>query len=116
VTLAATSAQSLGLALHELATNAVKYGALSQAAGGLDVVWRIENEGKERWVVLEWKERGISLPGGVRPTRKGYGSQLIERALPYQLGARTELQFRSDGVRCAISVPLKADEGEALHA
>jgi PAS domain S-box-containing protein len=110
--LPATSAQALALAVHELATNAVKYGALKQPSGRLDLAWHIEEgNGKERRVVLDWRETGVVMPeGGSRPTRKGFGRELIERALPYQLKAETRLEFGTDGVRCRI-VAMVQHEG-----
>jgi PAS domain S-box-containing protein len=105
-----SSAQALGLALHELATNALKYGALNQPEGRLTVVWRVDRDADERRVVLEWREDGVKVPDGATPRRKGYGSELIEQALPYQLKAKTQLEFGADGVRCVIAVPI-ADEG-----
>ncbi|MDB5700274.1 MAG: sensor histidine kinase protein [Sphingomonadales bacterium] len=116
VNLPAISAQALGLALHELATNAVKYGALAQSGGRLSVTWRVETEAAKPVVALEWKESSVSMPIGVAPRRKGYGSELIERALPYQLSARTRLEFRHDGVRCEIRVPITTQQLEASHA
>ncbi|MDQ0995221.1 PAS domain S-box-containing protein [Phyllobacterium ifriqiyense] len=101
VALPAASAQALGLALHELATNAVKHGALAQDGGKLDVVWRVLPDGR---VTLEWIERDVNMQNVAQPKRKGYGSELIERALPYQLNAETRLEFSPDGVRCAITV------------
>jgi PAS domain S-box-containing protein len=115
VGLPAFSAQAIGLAVHELATNAVKHGALSQASGRLEVSWRDETEGGERRVVLVWQESGVSLPAE-RPRRKGYGWELIERALPYQLGARTQLVLGPDGLRCSIMVPLKDAAPEQANA
>ncbi len=107
-TLPASSAQTLALAIHELATNAVKYGALNQAAGRLDVSWKIENiKGASRRVVLDWRESGVDMPH--RNGRKGYGSELIERALPYQLKAQTDLQFGPDGVRCRIATEIEPE-------
>ena len=103
--LPAAAAQALGLALHELATNAVKYGALARDNGGLAVTWQIDKHGSERIIVLSWKETGVSLSG--TPERSGYGRELIERALPYQLGAETRLDFEPDGVHCTIAVPLQ---------
>jgi PAS domain S-box-containing protein len=113
--LPANSAQAIGLALHELATNAIKYGALGQPNARLEVLWREEGEGGARRVVLDWLESGVLMPEGGRPTRKGYGSQLIERALPYQLGAKTALEFATDGVRCKIVVPLSGGTKETRH-
>jgi PAS domain S-box-containing protein len=99
-------AQPLALALHELATNAVKYGALKHPSGHLSVTWCVRGVGDDEYVALEWAESGVPMTRPGRPRRKGYGSELIERALPYQLGARTRLDFDSDGVRCRIDVPV----------
>jgi PAS domain S-box-containing protein len=114
VALPAGSAQTLALALHELATNAIKYGALKQLAGRLAVTWAVEGDGRR--VLLEWRETGVlSVAEDTLPRRKGYGSELIERALPYQLGAETRLEFGVDGVHCAIVVPVEAGREEARH-
>ena len=107
VSLPATAAQALALALHELATNAVKYGALSQPGGKLDVRWEVKDRKPTSEVALKWQEAGISIAKA--PERKGYGRELIERALPYQLNAKTELEFTADGVRCEIIVPVSAE-------
>jgi PAS domain S-box-containing protein len=109
------SAQLVALAVHELATNAVKYGALGQPRGRLIVRWDIEKDSPKPCASLEWRESGVVMPEGGR-TRKGYGSELIERALPFQLGAKTKLDFRPDGLLCEISVPVttpgeKRDDG-----
>ena len=109
VALPATSAQALGLAIHELATNAVKYGALAQPEGKLKVSWNVETREAERRVVFEWTESGVKMPDDVPPKRRGYGSELIERALPYQLRAKTDFQFGPDGVRCAIVAPVRGE-------
>ena len=109
-------AQALGLGLHELATNAVKYGALSQPAGRLEVRWRVEPHGRRDRVVLEWQESDVDLPEPGALTRKGYGRDLIERALPYQLGARTSLAIGSGGVRCVIVVELDRDAAAVPNA
>lgn len=109
VELPATSAQAVALALHELATNAVKHGALSNASGRLAVTWQLDESGPERRVTLQWHESGVQMPAGGTPPRRGYGSELIERALPYQLRAETRLEFGPDGVRCMLSIPITAD-------
>ena len=113
VALPAGSAQTLALALHELATNAVKYGALDRPAGKLAVTWAVEGSGRR--VLLEWRESGVPMAEDARPGRKGYGSELIERALPYQLGAETKLEFGADGVRCAIVVPVETQRAGTKH-
>lgn len=95
-------AETLALALHELATNAVKHGAMSAESGNLSVKWICPSNG-ERW--FEWLEIGV--PNSVLPTRKrGYGRELIEVALPYALGAQTRLDLDEPGmVRCFIALP-----------
>jgi PAS domain S-box-containing protein len=107
VELAPNAAQALALALHELATNAVKYGALRHS-GELEVKWDLrENNGDSR-VRLEWRESNVPLPKGPAASgRKGYGRELIERALPYQLDAVTNFELAADGVRCSVEIPLE---------
>jgi PAS domain S-box-containing protein len=108
--LPASAAQVLALAVHELATNAVKYGALVQPTGRLTVTWEITKERGEPKAALQWRESGVPLGEG-RPNRKGYGSELIENALPYQLEAETDLAYGPDGVICSIVVPVRLSEG-----
>ena len=97
--------QALALALHELATNAAKYGALKQDGGHLEVRWRLEGQAPDGpRVVLDWQESGVVMPA--EPPRRGYGRQLIERALALTLGTGAELTFGADGVACRIVIPL----------
>jgi PAS domain S-box-containing protein len=97
--------QPLALALHELATNAAKYGAIAQPGGRLSVSWCFKTmQGKEH-LLLEWRETGVMMPPAGSPPRQGFGTQLITRALPYQLRARTDLHFTRDGVCCRITLP-----------
>lgn len=93
------------LALHELTTNAVKYGALSEPNGRLAVRWRRVNTAKGRQLVLEWRETGVRALD-LSPSRSGFGRELIERGLPYELGASTSLEFTRGGVRASIELPL----------
>ena len=104
--------QAVALALHELATNAVKYGALAQSSGRLSVTWRVEESGGDARLVIDWRESGVSMPSGP-PARRGYGTELITVALPYQLDAETALEFAPGGVRCRIALPAGAFRGEA---
>jgi two-component system CheB/CheR fusion protein len=105
IRLRAKAADSIGLAVHELATNAVKYGALSGNGGHIDVSWRVTGTDGDRKLRLEWRESGIRI-AGVAPRRHGFGSELIERTLRYELDAETELEFTPGGIRCVIEVPL----------
>jgi two-component system CheB/CheR fusion protein len=104
---------SMGLAIHELATNAVKYGAFASRKGSLKIVWSVQDKGGGARLSLEWQESGVALLA-TNPSRRGFGRELIEQALPYQLGATTALDFLPGGVRCSINTPLAAlDEDSA---
>src|SRR5215475_8162361 len=98
--------QTLAMALHELTTNAVKYGALKQPNGHLTIRWRQESSEKtgEPWLHIDWKESGVEMPTSVGGT--GQGRELIEQALPFQFGARTTFALEADGVHCTISLPV----------
>src|SRR6185503_11003386 len=104
----------LALAIHELLTNAIKYGALAIRSGPLSVTWHIEAEAPPaRRLVLDWVECGIAVQAQ-ESRRSGYGRMLIEQALPYSLAAETKFELGSDGLRCRISLPLASnDAGEA---
>lgn len=104
------SVQTLALAVHELATNALKYGALYGPEGRLAVKWRVfaEDRGEPR-LALEWRESDLDLSNRFSNTaKKGFGRHLIEDALPYQLDATTRFELGKDGVRCQIELPLTA--------
>ncbi|WP_279480743.1 sensor histidine kinase [Aureimonas sp. SK2] len=108
VRLRSATVQTFALAIHELATNAVKYGALSGDAGRLAVRWRLgEPEGGPRRLCVEWIESGTAPPPPVPAAPgRGYGRELIEKALPYQMKARTRYEIGPEGVRCTIDVPV----------
>ncbi|SAL88745.1 chemotaxis protein [Caballeronia arvi] len=97
--------QMIALVLHELTTNAVKYGALKDDAARLEVRWKVEPNGHDAAsLVIDWIESGVSVPPDSSKT--GFGRQLIEKALRFTLRARTKLVFGSDGVSCHIEIPL----------
>jgi len=98
-------AEPLALALHELASNAVRHGALATQAGQLFVSWRIEGAGVNRRLLIDWRESGVALPEGAR-CHKGYGREVIEGALAFALGGETQLRFEADGLACRIALPL----------
>ncbi|WP_456711160.1 PAS domain-containing protein [Bradyrhizobium sp. USDA 4353] len=109
VRLRSSTVQTLAMALHELATNAVKYGALAQPSGHLAVSWSLERHSADEtpWLHIDWRESGVDMPPpGAMPGGTGQGRELIEQALPYQLSARTSYTFAPDGVRCTISIPV----------
>ncbi|HEX5991075.1 MAG TPA: PAS domain-containing protein, partial [Thermomicrobiales bacterium] len=102
------AAETVGLAIHELTTNAVKHGALSREKGRVIVEWAFENVGEERRLVFHWTETGMKL-SGQEPARRGFGAELIERTLAYDLGGQARLEFTPEGLRCTISLPAGDD-------
>jgi two-component sensor histidine kinase len=108
VRLQAKAAETLALALHELATNAVKYGALAMPGGRIRIAWRKEVEREDPHVRLEWVETGVEMEFRP-PAHRGFGRDLIERTVPYELRGSSTLAFSPDGVRCAIDIPLTPD-------
>jgi PAS domain S-box-containing protein len=102
--------EMFALALHELLTNAIKYGAFASETGRLSVTWRIEGMPPDQRLVLEWIERGISAVPAADPNRSGFGRTLIEQALPYSLSAETKFTLGPDRVHCRISLPLTPDD------
>ena len=97
-------AQALGMAFHELATNASKYGALAYEDARLSVNWRTNDaEGSEE-VLIVWRESGV--PIAEKPTRRGFGSETIERSLPFMLGGEAHVEYHGDGVECTIRFPF----------
>ena len=113
VDLSPEHAQTLGLALHELATNAVKYGALKGEVGQVEIAWATENHQQGgRTLVLNWQESGLAAPPD--SSRRGFGRHLIERALAYTMRAKTEFLFREDGITCRIVVPLGSGQRDPV--
>jgi PAS domain S-box-containing protein len=107
VLLGAKPALALALALHELATNAAKYGALSLAEGRVDLRWHVMNEPAEPRFCLTWSERD-GPPILAPPERKGFGSRLIERSFAAEVGGGVTLTFAPTGLICRLEAPLAA--------
>ncbi|MBP28902.1 PAS domain-containing protein [Methylobacterium sp.] len=106
VYLTARQAQNFALALHELTTNAVKYGALKDDVGRLAVTWNVVLDRRERRrLALAWVESGVAIDLE-KITRRGYGSELIQEAVAYALQAKVDYALDEDGVRCRIELPI----------
>lgn len=103
VTLSPRAALLLSMILHELATNAVKYGALSNDAGKVSVSWSTDSGGER--LKLTWEERGG--PRVAAPDQKGLGSRLIEQALSQQLGGSATVQYPPSGIICTLDCPTQ---------
>lgn len=108
VRLKASTAVAVAMALHELATNAAKYGALTGEEGHVDILWHLDGEGEDRRLKLFWTESGG--PPVTKPTHKGFGSRMIERALAAELRGTVEVAYESSGVICTIDAPMPSGE------
>jgi two-component sensor histidine kinase len=102
VELAPNDALSLGLALHELATNASKYGALSVPGGRVSVQWSLIEDNLAR---IDWGESGGPQVAAKRP--RGFGTDLIEKIVAHELRNPVDLTFAPEGVRCTLKVPVR---------
>ena len=94
----------LHLALHELLTNAVAHGALSNADGDVALRWNVDMGAAKRKLILTWRERGG--PKVSPPTSRGMGMRLIEQGLPHALDGQGKADFASEGFRLEITAPL----------
>lgn len=110
VELSEATAVLLTLALHELGTNAMKYGALSDTGGLVRIEWRTEMVDDTEWLHLLWKESGVPI-ASVAPRAAGLGTELIQRRIAYELRGRGALEFQPGGVSCTIEVPLHRSKG-----
>jgi two-component system CheB/CheR fusion protein len=97
------AAVPMAMVLNELATNAVKYGALSNQSGRLQGTWRLDGSAGDQWVRLQWIE--TDGPPVTPPSRHGFGSSLIERSITHQLGGTATPEFRTEGLYYEIAFP-----------
>jgi two-component system CheB/CheR fusion protein len=100
-----TAAEMMAVAFHELATNAVKYGALATPDGHIDVGWRVDSKRAGRQLTLRWREDGVRLERTV--DHRGFGTELVEEGLPYTFGGAARLHYRQDGLECVMQFPLR---------
>jgi PAS domain S-box-containing protein len=101
----------LGMAFHELATNAVKYGALSNPSGWVQVDWAIQEQGHEAMLTLEWCE--LEGPVIEMQPRPGFGSRLLRQTITRELAGHLDIRFEREGVRCTMVVPIGPAEQQA---
>jgi two-component sensor histidine kinase len=104
VKLTAEAGQAVAMVLHELTTNAAKYGALSTREGRVSVrwYWPLNGNAHDR-LVIEWMESGG--PSVKAPSRSGFGTSVIGDLIPYELGGTVDLAFACDGLRCRLEIP-----------
>ena len=113
IKLPSTIALPLGMAIHEMTTNAVKYGSLSVLGGSLTVTWVLTGPEDGCELTIEWVERDGPLVHP--PTRRGFGSQLLERVLNSQIGARAAIAYDPEGLRAHIVVPISSGSERRLR-
>ncbi|AZS21562.1 histidine kinase [Caulobacter sp. FWC26] len=104
VGLAPQTAVTMAMAVHELLTNALKYGALSRDTGEVEVTWKLQKNGGSRRLRWVWRERGG--PPVKTPTRRGFGSRLLESAMAAEGHGRADLAFNPDGLVCTLTADL----------
>lgn len=114
VKLTSKASLTLALAVHELATNAAKYGCLSVAEGQLHVSWSVTGEASAPQLSIKWLEMGG--PAVKVPSRRGFGTKLIEVSLVRGLGAKVDRVFDPTGVSCSIVIPFVSDVGSVRSA
>ncbi|KRB49240.1 hypothetical protein ASE04_18910 [Rhizobium sp. Root708] len=115
VTLSPKAAETMTLAIHELATNARKYGALSTSEGVVRVRWKIIDKQGARWLSFDWNESGAparTAPSSIK--RVGFGSELIEGRIPYELKGHGKIVIEDGGAQCHLEFPLQ-DGGSVLE-
>jgi PAS domain S-box-containing protein len=101
------TAGSLALAFHELATNAMKYGALTTAAGSVSIHWSLARVGPGQHFALEWMEHGG--PPVIPPGNEGFGGKVIRHAVAHEANGRIALDYAPEGLRCAIAFDIPED-------
>ena len=104
VVLSAEAGQTLAMVLHELVTNAAKFGALSIASGCVSVRWNLRHNGDaESLLCIDWEENGG--PRVTPPTRSGFGTSVVRELVPYELSGTADLMHLPEGVCCKLEIP-----------
>jgi two-component sensor histidine kinase len=113
VILKAEAGQAMGMVLHELATNAAKYGALSTQNGRVSIRWRQRQNGHPRpSLLLDWQE--VGGPSVVTPKNPGFGTTTIRDLIPYEFGATVDLEFAAAGVHCRLPAGWLVHNGDPV--
>jgi PAS domain S-box-containing protein len=115
VMLSAEASQTMAMVLHELVTNAAKYGSLSTASGRVSIRWRLPRNGRgSDRLVLTWRE--IGGPVVVAPSKVSYGVQVVRELIPYELGGTVDYLLSPEGAQCQMAIPLAGLRGGRSHA
>jgi len=106
LTLPPKAAEVLTLAVHELATNALKHGALATSDGRVEASWDVTARGDQQWITFNWREFLPSPLSSPSPCKNGFGRELIERRIPYDLHGKSTLNLGPWGATCVLEFPL----------
>jgi two-component sensor histidine kinase len=106
VRLRGRTAEVLTLAFHELATNAVKFGALSHPMGKIQIEWWFQTQAKGKTVHLAWSESGVPVVS-IAPRHEGFGFELLTRGIPYELRGAGSVTLKPGGFGCVIAFPIE---------
>jgi two-component sensor histidine kinase/PAS domain-containing protein len=104
----ASVAQPMAMTVHELTTNALKYGAFSVVHGRVDIACHVQRRASRRLMRFSWREHGVEI--AEPPSHRGFGTEIIERSLPYLLEGSSRLKFHRDGVECTMEFTLPAGD------
>jgi PAS domain S-box-containing protein len=104
ITLSSRAAQVLGMVIHELATNAAKYGALTSDAGNIEIRWSRSSDGEDPEMKLLWREHGVQISTTLN--RRGFGTEVVEKSAPYMLDGSASLTMHRDGVEYSLRFPM----------
>ena len=110
VVLPPKAAEVLALALHELASNALKHGTLTDPQGRIEVSWALAESAGAPWLDIRWNEQRAAVAGWTPPERRGFGTALVEGRVPYELGGTGAIDVRADGVAAHIGLPLRSQD------
>jgi PAS domain S-box-containing protein len=113
VVLMAEAVQPLAMVLHELTTNAAKYGAFSNRSGRVALRWWWLRKGSDDRLAIDWRE--VGGPAVVSPNRYGYGTSIVRELVPFELGGEVNLTFAADGVQCRMEIPSDWISTEMSH-
>jgi PAS domain S-box-containing protein len=113
VVLMAEAVQPLAMVLHELTTNAAKYGAFSNRSGRVALRWWWLRKGSDDRLAIDWRE--VGGPAVVSPNRYGYGTSIVRELVPFELGGEVNLVFAADGVQCRMEIPSDWISTETSH-
>jgi two-component sensor histidine kinase len=113
--LSAEAGQTMGMVLHELVTNAAKYGALSAPSGRVSIRWQLPLNGSASdRVVIKWRETGGPLV--VSPRKASYGMHVVRELVPYELGGTVDYVLSPEGAQCQMDIPLAQLSCGSSHA